>query len=60
MDKKGYARDKANSIAQSVIRRETGRGTCKDVRCGHGADRHIGESETCLVPECACKRFVRT
>ena len=30
MDKKGFTKDKANSIAQSVVRRESERRVCKN------------------------------
>lgn len=57
MDKKGYTKDKANSIAQSVINREIKRRICKN--CNHFLHDHIRNSETCLVTYCECSKFTR-
>ena len=35
IDKKGYSKEQANSIAQGVIRRETRRRICANPDCGH-------------------------
>lgn len=58
IDKKGYSKEKANQIARKVVEREKGRHTCKDPKCGHGLDDHIRHSETCLVVDCECRKFV--
>lgn len=57
IDKKSYSKERANSIAQRVVRREAGRRTCKNPECAHAMDDHIRNSETCLVPDCRCGRF---
>ena len=59
MDKKGYTKEKANSIAQSVVQRESQRRVCKNDGCGHLLHDHIRNSETCLVADCGCDRFFR-
>ena len=58
IDKKGYSKDKANSIAQSVIKREIERRMCKNFKCKHSMDDHIRNSDTCLVLNCECIKFV--
>ncbi len=58
IDKKGYTKEKANSVAQRVIEREALRRTCKDAGCGHSTDDHIRNSGTCLVLDCDCRQFV--
>ena len=58
IDKKGYSKDKANSIAQSVIKREIERRMCKNFKCKHSMDDHIRNSDTCLVINCECIKFV--
>ena len=35
MDKKGYSKDKANLIAQSVVQKEAQRRICKNEDCKH-------------------------
>jgi len=57
MDKKGYSKEKANSIAQSVVTREAQRRICKNENCKHFSHDHIRNSETCLVVDCDCKNF---
>lgn len=59
VDKHGYSREAANSIAQKVVRRESVRRTCGNIGCRHSMDDHIRNAETCLVLECACRRFER-
>lgn len=59
VDKHGYPREAANRIAQKVVRREAVRRTCKNIGCRHSMDDHIRNAETCLVLECACRRFER-
>lgn len=58
IDKKGYSKDQANQIAQSVVEREKTRRKCKNIKCGHGMDDHIRTRETCLVLDCDCRQFV--
>lgn len=57
MDKKGYSIDKANTIAQSVVKREAQRRICKNYNCKHFLHDHIRNSETCLVSDCSCGKF---
>jgi len=57
MDKKGYSKEKANSIAQLVVTREAQRRICKNEGCKHFSHDHIRNSETCLVIDCNCKNF---
>lgn len=59
IDKKGFTKDKANSIAQAVVRRESERRICKNKDCKHFLHDHIRNSEICLVPYCRCSRFTR-
>ena len=59
IDKKGYSKDKANAIAQAIVRREAQRRTCKNRECGHFAHDHIRNQEICLVPDCHCNRFTK-
>ncbi|MCY4492188.1 MAG: hypothetical protein OXC46_12120 [Thaumarchaeota archaeon] len=59
MDKKGFTKDKANSIAQTVVLREAKRKMCKNKDCGHFLHDHMRNSETCLVSDCVCGRFTR-
>lgn len=59
MDKKGYTKEKANRIAQSVIRREAAARTCGNQDCRHAPGRHQSGSRTCLEAGCDCMHFVR-
>ena len=59
IDKKGYTKDQANSIAQSVIRREAERRMCKNEQCHHSLDDHIRNSGTCLILNCDCSKFLK-
>lgn len=59
IDKKGYTKDKANSIAQAVVQREQQRRTCKNPQCKHSLDDHIRNSDTCLVLNCSCLKFIK-
>lgn len=59
MDKKGYTKEQANSIAQAVIRREAERRMCKNENCHHSLDDHIRNSGTCLVLNCDCSKFLK-
>ena len=59
IDKKGYTKEKANEIAQSVVQKEAQRRICKNEKCKHYSHDHIRNSETCLVAECDCQEFVK-
>jgi hypothetical protein len=59
MDKKGYSKEKANSIAQAIVTRESQRRICKNNKCKHFSHDHIRNSETCLVSNCECTRFTK-
>lgn len=59
MDKKGYSKNKANQIAQSVVQKETKRRICKNENCKHFSHDHIRNSETCLVADCQCSEFTK-
>jgi len=60
IDKKGYSKEKANQIAQLVIKREIERRMCKNKDCHHSLTDHIRNSETCLVLDCSCKKFAKS
>ncbi len=57
IDKKGYSKEKANLIAQAIVKREAQRRICKNEKCKHFAHDHIRNSETCLVLDCDCGKF---
>ncbi len=57
MDKKGYSKEQANQIAQSVVEREAQRRICKNEKCKHFSHDHVRNSETCLVEKCECDKF---
>ena len=59
MDKKGYSKEKANSIAQSVLQKESQRRICKNEKCKHFLHDHIRNVETCLVNDCKCNEFTK-
>ena len=59
IDKKGYSKEKANEIAQSVVQKEAQRRMCKNQNCMHFSHDHIRNSETCLVIDCKCKEFTK-
>jgi hypothetical protein len=59
IDKKKYSREKANEIAQAVIKREIGRRMCKNTACRHSLEDHIRNSGTCLVLNCNCTKFLK-
>jgi len=59
IDKKKYSREKANGIAQAVIKREAERRMCKNAQCTHSLDDHIRNSGTCLVLNCNCLKFIK-
>ena len=57
MDKKGYSKEKANAIAQSVVQKESQRRVCKNDKCKHFLHDHVRNAETCLVESCECNKF---
>ena len=59
IDKKGNSKEQANAIAQRVIKREIERRMCKNFKCKHSLDDHIRNSDTCLVLNCDCRKFVK-
>lgn len=59
MDKKGFTKQKANAIAQAVVKREIERRICKNSDCGHFLHDHLRNSEACLVSDCRCGKFTR-
>ena len=59
IDKKGFTKDKANEIAQSVVQKEAQRRICKNDNCKHFSHDHIRNSETCLVEDCECNEFIK-
>ncbi len=59
MDKKGYSKDQANSIAQLVVQKEAQRRICKNEKCKHFKHDHIRNSETCLAMNCNCNEFIK-
>ena len=58
-EKMADPKDKANSIAQAVVKREQQRRICKNSQCKHSLDDHIRNSDTCLVLNCSCLKFVK-
>ena len=59
MDKKGYSKENANSIAQVIVQRETQRRICKNEFCKHFSHNHIRNGEICLVVDCKCSKFTK-
>ena len=59
VDKKKFSKEKANSIAQNIIQREIERRKCKNSLCKHSLHDHIRNSETCLVLDCNCTKFIK-
>lgn len=59
VDKKGYSLEKANQIAQKVVKRETAKRTCKNPNCGHMLEDHIRNVDTCLARDCNCRKFYK-
>ena len=57
MDKKGYSKEKANEIAQAIVKREIQRRICKNELCKHFSYDHIRNAEICLVVDCRCREF---
>jgi len=59
IDKKGFSKDKANKIAQTVVQKESLRRICKNEKCKHFSHDHIRNAETCLVDNCGCNEFTK-
>jgi hypothetical protein len=59
IDKKGFSKDKANEIAQTVVQKEAVRRICKNEKCKHFSHDHIRNAETCLVDNCGCNEFTK-
>ncbi len=59
IDKKGYSKDKANEIAQTVVQKEAQRRICKNEKCKHFSHDHIRNSEACLAEDCNCMEFIK-
>jgi len=57
IDKKGFSKDKANTIAQLVVQKEAQKRICKNDKCKHFSHDHIRNLETCLVADCECNNF---
>ncbi len=58
VDKKKFSKDQANAIAQNVIKREINRRKCKNFECRHSLTDHIRNTDTCLVLDCNCTKFI--
>ena len=59
IDKKKISKEQANLIAQNIIRREIERRKCKNSSCGHSFNDHIRNTETCLILDCNCTKFIK-
>lgn len=59
IDKKGFSKDKANEIAQAVVKKETERRTCKNEECKHFAHDHIRNTGICLATGCNCSKYIK-
>jgi len=59
IDKKGFSKDKANEIAQTVVQKEATRRICKNEKCKHFSHDHIRNAEICLVDNCGCNEFTK-
>ena len=59
IDKKGFSKEKANEIAQTVVQKESLRRICKNEKCKHFSHDHIRNAETCLVDNCECNEFTK-
>ena len=59
IDKKGFSKEKANEIAQTVVQKEAIRRICKNEKCKHYSHDHIRNAETCLVDNCGCNEFTK-
>jgi len=59
INKKGFSKDKANEIAQTVVQKEAIRRICKNEKCKHFSHDHIRNAEICLVDNCGCNEFTK-
>jgi len=59
IDKKGFSKDKANEIAQTVVQKEAQRRICKNEKCKHFSHDHIRNLESCLANNCECDKFTK-
>jgi len=59
IDKKLYSKEKANFIAQAIVRKEIQKRICKNESCKHFAHNHIRNGEICLVVNCKCSQFTK-
>ena len=59
MDKKGYSKERANQVAQAIVKREIQRRICKNELCKHFSHNHIRNGETCLVADWKCIEFTK-
>jgi len=59
IDKKGYSKEKANQVAQAIVKREIQRRICKNESCKHFSYDHIRNGEVCLVADCRCREFTK-
>ena len=59
IDKKKYSKEDANKIAQNVIKRELQRRICKNQNCHHSSHEHLRNSDTCIVLNCDCTKFIK-
>lgn len=57
MDRRGYDKAKANTIAQRVVQREAQRRICTTEGCGHFSHDHLRNTGICLSDGCACSKF---
>jgi len=59
IDKKSYSKEKANFIAQAIVKKEAQKRICKNKLCMHFTHNHIRNAETCLVVDCKCNQFTK-
>ena len=57
MDRRGYDKAKANTIAQRVVQREAQRRICTTEGCGHFSHDHLRNTGICLSDGCTCSKF---
>lgn len=57
--KRHYTKEKANLIAQSVVKKEIKLRTCQNSGCSHLLYDHLRNYESCLVDNCKCEKFQR-
>lgn len=59
IDKKSCSKEKANFIAQAIVKKEAQKRICKNKTCKHFTHNHIRNTETCLVVDCKCNQFTK-